>query len=70
MAKNNEGTGPIQPKSGDWLKAIDRGAGYDATVGAMGSKTRSQYPHVDKDYCYTDTTFDGTMIAERGHQNP
>ena len=70
MSKNNEGLGPIQPHTGENAMAIDRHAGYVATVEAMGSKTRSQYPHVDKHYCYEDTSFDGSLIAERGHRNP
>lgn len=70
MSDNNSGIGPIQPKTGDNAKAICRDAGYDATVGAMGNKTKSQFPHVDKHYQYEDTSFDGSLIAERGHRNP
>lgn len=70
MAGNNSGAGATQVKTGDNAKAISRGAGYDATVDAMGSKTKSQYPHMDKHYHYEATSFDGSMHAERGHQNP
>jgi hypothetical protein len=52
MAKNNDGPGPIQPKSGENLKAIDRMEGIGATMTALHDSTKSQYPHVDKHYCY------------------
>ena len=41
MAKVNDGIGPIQPKTGDNVKPLVRSAGYNATVSAIQSKTKS-----------------------------
>lgn len=41
MSKVNEAAGAIQPHTGDIVKAIVRSAGYNATVGAIQSKTKS-----------------------------
>lgn len=39
----NEGVGAAQSKTGDMATPLNRGMGLSATMGAMGSKTRS--PH-------------------------
>jgi len=44
MAKNCEGAGAAQAKTGKNCQALDRHAGMNATAGALGSKTRSRYP--------------------------
>lgn len=44
MSKVNEGAGAAQAKTGDNVKALVRSAGYGATVGAIQSKTKSNYP--------------------------
>lgn len=65
---NNMALPGIEPKGGDWLKAIDRGSAYSATVAAMGSKTRSQHPHVDKHYQYEDTEWGGALTQPSAYE--
>lgn len=49
---NCEGAGAAQAKGGENRKALSRPAGYDATMKAMSSKTRSGHPatRVNNDY--------------------
>lgn len=55
---NNSG-GATQSKSGDHFTPLCRKSGYDKTMGAMDSRTKSQYPHSGKHYQY-ESAGDGT----------
>ena len=54
MSKNTEAMGAAAAKTGRMATPLDRHKGFSSTMDAMGSKTRTQYPHMDKHYQYED----------------
>lgn len=54
---NNSGGG-TQPKSGDAYTPLCRNSGYNKTMGAMASSTRSQHQHTGKHYQYESAMID------------
>jgi len=56
-SKNNHG-GASQPKSGDHYTPLCRASGYDKTMGAMDSKTRSGHQHMSVNYDYKSAMMD------------
>lgn len=67
--KNNSGVGPIQPKTGINHEAIDRGLGYAATMGAMGSKTRSPAKGTSMHNLYRDVPGEGCGGNVKGYED-
>ena len=67
MSGNNKGPGPIQPKSGINHEAINRGAGYSATMGGMDSKTRSPAQGTSMNNLYKSVPGEGLGGNVRGY---
>lgn len=70
MARNNDGAGATQVKTGDQATPIDRFNAYDRTVGAAENKTKTQHPHIDKHYHYQPTEWDGSLNQASAYDGP
>jgi hypothetical protein len=54
---NNSG-GATQPKTGDQYTPLCRKSGYDKTMGACSSTTKTGHPHTGKHYQYESAMVD------------
>jgi len=66
---NVSAKGAAQAKTGWQATPLDRGNGYNKTMTAMDSKTKSRYPHMDRHYQYEDVGGKNNGCCnEHGHE--
>ncbi len=63
---NTNAMGAAAAKTGRQATPLDRHKGYDSTMDAMESKTRSQHPHMKKHYQYESVGRNNECCNERG----